>query len=219
MTDQPHAIDPYDAHPDDELQALFTAALSAPKGDPAPPESAWWSLSLPGGGGMHMRVCMTHEQDKPWAITDIYVHAEEITATTLRDVPLGRLDMLMNLIGNWDAGTITDAANEDMGQCVLDNTEADPSMAELRERAAEAPAELPGISGADRPRLTRPDGTNPDAFYAQVAAAYREYAPQGRAPAVQIAREASVPVATVRSWIREARRRNHLPPGRKGKAG
>jgi hypothetical protein len=78
------------------------------------------------------------------------------------------------------------------------------------------------VGGAGRsqpPRGTRPDGTDPDGFSAKVAAAYREYAPQTRAPALKIADEAGVPVATVRSWIREARRRGKLPQGRKGRAG
>lgn len=70
-----------------------------------------------------------------------------------------------------------------------------------------------------RDQLRRPDKSNPERFYAQVAAAYRHYATQTRAPARAIADEAQVPVTTVHRWIREARIRNLLPPGHKGRAG
>lgn len=75
---------------------------------------------------------------------------------------------------------------------------------------------------ADRPKLTRPaPGIDPDEFYRQVAAAYREYALQSRSPAKQIAAEdgPDVPVTTAHRWVREARRRGFLPPIRKGAVG
>lgn len=59
----------------------------------------------------------------------------------------------------------------------------------------------------------------PDEFYSEVADAYTATAAQSRRPAADIAAAAGVPVKTVHSWIAEARRRGHLPPGRPGKAG
>lgn len=70
----------------------------------------------------------------------------------------------------------------------------------------------------DRPPLTRPSGSEPDAFYQGVAAAYREYVVQTTAVGVRIAEEAGVPVTTAHRWIREARRRGYLPAGKQGKA-
>ncbi|MFF0746571.1 hypothetical protein ACFYVL_39900 [Streptomyces sp. NPDC004111] len=70
------------------------------------------------------------------------------------------------------------------------------------------------IEQGSRPKLTRPGKDDPDGFYKLVARAHREAAAQTARPAPVLAEEAGVPVATVRRWIAEARRRGHLPPGR-----
>jgi hypothetical protein len=70
-----------------------------------------------------------------------------------------------------------------------------------------------------RARLSRPDGRDPEKFYAAVAEAYKEYVTQTEKVAVKIAEEASVPVTTVHRWILEARRRGFLPAATKGRAG
>jgi hypothetical protein len=72
-----------------------------------------------------------------------------------------------------------------------------------------------------RPRkpLTRPDGSDPDAFYRQVAEAYRDVVQKNRKVAVALAKEANVPVGTVHRWVLEARRRGFLPSARQGRAG
>jgi hypothetical protein len=177
--------------------------------------SVWWSLSRPGGGGVHIKV--SHEENR-WVITDVYVHGKGVTASALQSVPLTQLDLAMNLLTFADPRVIARVGN-DLGQAVLAETAHEPSLASLRQRAKHAPSQLPAPTGGPRPKLTRPDGTDPEGFSARVAAAYREYAPQTRAPALKIAEEAGVPVATARSWIREARRRGKLPQGRKGRAG
>lgn len=64
---------------------------------------------------------------------------------------------------------------------------------------------------ASRPALTRPTGEDPDAFYAAVAAAYKEHAMTTNRVGVAIGAEAGVPTATARRWILEARRRGLLP--------
>jgi len=198
-----------------DLYAEITSALSE---DPelGRPFAVWWSVKLPEGGAAHMKVS---DDGGTWKITDVYVHGPEITATSLRDVPVGRLGLIMNLLGEWDPYTIGETMHESFGQQILVDPEREPSLAVLRERARNAPDGLPVEQDSSRPPLTRPTGTDPDSFYAQVAAAYREYAPQTRAPALKIAEEAGVPIATARSWVREARRRGKLPQGRKGKAG
>ncbi len=66
--------------------------------------------------------------------------------------------------------------------------------------------------------LTRPDGSNPEAFYGRVAARYQVLVRRTAKPAVEMAEEAGVPVATARRWINEARRRQLLPAGRQGRA-
>lgn len=69
------------------------------------------------------------------------------------------------------------------------------------------------------PRLARPDGTDPDGFYRQVAEAYNAALRDSMKPAAVLAELAGVPVPTVHRWILEARRRGFLPPARKGRAG
>lgn len=76
-------------------------------------------------------------------------------------------------------------------------------------------------ASAAQPRepLSRPDGTDPDAFAERVAQAYQEAVVTSSTPAKVLAAEAKVPVTTVHRWIREARRRGALRPARKGRAG
>jgi hypothetical protein len=67
--------------------------------------------------------------------------------------------------------------------------------------------------------LNRPDGSDPDAFYEQVAEAYRDVIRTTPKVAKVLADEAGVPVGTVHRWVMEARRRGFLPAARQGRAG
>jgi hypothetical protein len=87
--------------------------------------------------------------------------------------------------------------------------------------AKEAPLVRPAM------RFDIPEGARkPDSFYAAVASAYVWLTEQegSRRPAQDIAEANStetnrMPVTTVRRWIREARRRELLRPGVRGRAG
>ncbi|MFI5915642.1 hypothetical protein [Dactylosporangium sp. NPDC051541] len=59
----------------------------------------------------------------------------------------------------------------------------------------------------------------PDVFYRQVADVYLEYAQASPRPACDLADQHGVPVSTAHRWVKEARRRGFLPPGRPGKSG
>jgi hypothetical protein len=213
---------------DDSAVHEYLDALRRGEVEPSPPLALWWSLSKPDGGGTHMRVTM---DDDRWRITDVYIHGSTLSATDLQAVPMTGLNLIMNLVGHWPDGGTTDpddiaGAHNDLardagyGDAVYYDPDADElPLAELRALAVDAPPELPRTPNAERPKLTRPDGTDPEGFAKRVAAAYREYAQTTRAPAVKIAEEAGVPVGTVRGWIREARRRGKLPEGRKGRTG
>ena len=147
-------------------------------------------------------------------ISDLYMHADEITPAAVRGLPISRLEA--ELSANRESLTIFDLAAV-YGRFAPVREVPEPTLAELRAR-------IPTTSGTrkerrDRPRLTRPGGATPDEFYPLVARAYFEYSPRTRAPAREIANEAGVPVTTAHRWIREARRRGFLPPARKGKAG
>jgi hypothetical protein len=188
-----------------------------PDDENPPSRAAWLSIASPAGGGTHLRISGHGDR---WVVDGIYLHAPEITATALQRVPVNQVDLAMNLGGPVDLEALKiSIMYGGLGVPVLDEP-PEPTLAELRKQSDAAPRELRLVEPlADRPRLGRPDGTDPDGFYAEVARAYIEYARQTRAPAPEIAREAGVPAGTARGWVKEARRRGHLRPGRKGKAG
>ncbi len=59
----------------------------------------------------------------------------------------------------------------------------------------------------------------PDAFYDAVAKTYRHLAATTARPVGELADANQVPVTTAQRWVKEARRRGLLAPGRPGKAG
>lgn len=59
----------------------------------------------------------------------------------------------------------------------------------------------------------------PDGFYEVVGKAYQALARSSSKPVADLADANDVPVTTAQRWVREARRRGKLPPGRPGKAG
>lgn len=86
--------------------------------------------------------------------------------------------------------------------------------------AAQRAADLrPGSVGRKRARLKVPPGAKPDDFYKRVAEVYQELAGWSNRPAVELAEANSIPLSTAHRWVKEARRRGHLPPGRKGRRG
>lgn len=69
-------------------------------------------------------------------------------------------------------------------------------------------------------RAAQPAGRGrPDHFYRDVATVYLDYAQGSHRPAADLAERHEVPVTTAHRWIKEARRRGFLPPGRPGRAG
>jgi hypothetical protein len=177
-----------------------------------------WVSLLPGpdgAEGIHVRV---RDYDGRLVITDMYIHAPEITPEILRGISVSRVQATINALqprpGDFFAEVLRAVVYAHHLHLPDDNV-PEPSLAELRQRTPSAGTD----ERPDRPRLTRPDGVPPEEFYPRVAAAYTEYAPQTRAPAKEIATEAEVPVTTAHRWIREARRRGFLPPAMKGKAG
>src|SRR4051794_26382020 len=148
-------------------------------------------------------------------ITHLYVRAnlgftDGVTASNVKAIPLGWLESAIN----------TPEAMEWLAER-QEQGEPDPTDLALWQRrqdwvrqSGRAP-----FTAEDVPALGRPNGTNPDLFYRQVAGAYTAAIATSQKPAPLIAERAGVPVPTVHRWIAEARRRGHLPPARKGRAG
>jgi hypothetical protein len=78
-----------------------------------------------------------------------------------------------------------------------------------RPRGARIPSRLRNTAGGGRA----------DEFYAAVAGVYRELAQNSPRPVIELAEANDVPVTTAHRWIKEARKRGYLGPGRPGKAG
>ena len=80
-------------------------------------------------------------------------------------------------------------------------------------KGATAPARIPA-----RLRASTAQGYQ-DNFYEVVGKAYQALARSSSKPVADLAEANEVPVTTAQRWVREARRRGKLPPGRPGKAG
>lgn len=174
-------------------------------------EGVWHWWTLPTGLGVAVKLV---QRDGRFVVTDLYLYGERITATDLRQVQPGYAEKLANHPGggrDWFLGEQRKQGG------------VEPTLPELRAGFEQAVSILKQLEAnaakSDRPRLERPDRSDPDSFYRLVAQAYREYLTQTGAPAPRIAEEAGVPVATAHRWIREARRRGALPAGEKGRAG
>jgi hypothetical protein len=156
-----------------------------------------------GAEGVHVRA--RRDESGRNVITALFIHGPEITAETLRGLSLPRIEAGLNKPGvdpgDEDDSDITVGSLEEQGRKLARQQQDDRD------------------AGVVRGKLRRPDGSDPEAFYRLVASAYGAYSTQTNAPAVAIAEEANVPVTTVHRWVREARRRGFLPPGRKGRAG
>ncbi len=170
----------------------------------------WVSTSGPDGSKLHLRFKV--QEDGRTLITDLLIGGgPPITADLLRKVQVGRIENTFAA-----ATAVAKVFAEEHGEPPLrQQPDDDLTLGALRARL---PSQAPA-SGTSRVRLTRPDGSDPETFYQQVAEAYRSAAAESRRPAAVLAEEASVPVTTVHRWIREARRRGFLPPGQKGKLG
>lgn len=174
----------------------------------------WISLPVPGGaGGVHARV---RNRDGRTVITELYMHGDEITSTTVRAIPIGRIEAMANTPGATVRSREGDhTVKGPLVALAAAGLSGDVPMSELRERVPDTPE----AHRSEREPLTRPDGSNPEEFSKRVARAYSEAVVMTSKPAKLLADEANVPVGTVHRWIREARQRGFLPPARKGKAG
>jgi hypothetical protein len=150
----------------------------------------------------------TVERDGRRVITRLVALGNPIDSSTFRKLPIGRVESLAN-IPHLSASLARFESEDDPLSAVL-SAELGKLLGAPHDEEQAPPSREP---------LQRPDSTDPEGFYRRVAAAYNAALATTSRPAPLLAAEAGVPVATVRRWILEARRRGMLPPGRKGRAG
>jgi hypothetical protein len=147
------------------------------------------------------------KEGAPREIVQLAVVGRNLTADKLRTIPLGHIETLAN--ANPEFGPhIEGTPQNTMGE-KFDAFRQETNRYVMAKAYRHKPHEP----------LSRPNGSNPDAFYREVAEAYRDVVQDHRNVAVVLAEEANVPVGTVHRWIMEARRRGFLPPARVGRAG
>lgn len=155
----------------------------------------------------------TMESEGRRLIVDLLVGGQPwapgLTSATMKAIPIGWIESVINT-----PAALAALAERDDGDFKNDQT-----LNAFRERETEFIAEQVPYVTDELPKLTRPDGSDPDSFYRQVANAYAAAVTKTGRPAVLLAEEAAVPVPTVHRWIAESRRRGFLPPARKGRAG
>ncbi|HEX7461767.1 MAG TPA: hypothetical protein VF317_06310 [Dermatophilaceae bacterium] len=162
-------------------------------------------------------------------ITELHVVGGSLTAGLLRTLPLARIEQLVN----------ADASYLERSRVKWATGQPEPTLADLRlptgdlhlgdsgdgtetGQVVEATAELVSTgaitAAVQRPKLERPDGTDPAGFYQRVADAYRDTIRSTPRVTDALAAEAGVPTGTSRRWLMEARRRGFLPPAKRSRA-
>jgi hypothetical protein len=195
--------------------------------DLGPP--GWVELRLGSDGRSAPRVLVKFvEREGRAVITRMVLVGEALDSATLRAIPVGRAESVLNpprfahLGGLKPKEIPADVMAEMAERNILFPEEFEAIDAALDSFLAKAPAGGAAPATA-RPRrrqpLVRPDGSDPEGFSRRVAEAYGEAVAKTSQPAKLLADEAGVPVTTVHRWVREARQRGFLPPARKGRAG
>ncbi len=176
---------------------------------PAP--DGWIAVYSEGGGPTYYVRCRDDGRGGV-EIVELFIASQgRITAATLRDVPIGRIEARIN-----GSPLLLAAARsaEEAPDPLRERLETGPVKSFRNMVEATNDDQYPTVNQP----LKRPDRTNPAAFYGLVAARYLILVQRTAKPAVEMAEEAGVPVATARRWINEARRRGLLPVGRQGRA-
>jgi hypothetical protein len=155
---------------------------------------------------------LTPREGSPSEIVRLTVEGRNLTADKLRTIPLGHIEAAAKANPDFSPHIEGD---------ILEGQPQHPISESFDAINREGNKHFLAKAYRHKPHkpLSRPDGSNPDAFYREVAEAYRDVVQDHRNVAVVLAEEANVPVGTVHRWIVEARRRGFLPPARVGRVG
>lgn len=173
--------------------------------------SGWVRMSWP--ERPYRVLAHTEAREGRRVITELVIRStEHIDSVALKGLPIGWIEGVLNTPQAHEKLSAADGTDDRLGLVL---TELDLVTAEMTAK----PASSLAAPGVPREPLQRPDGSDPDMFYRQVAEAYMDILRRTSAIAPVIAKEADVPVGTARRWIQEARRRGFLAPARRGRAG
>ena len=170
-----------------------------------------WRQEPPLGAAVHVRV--VPGTDGRLGVTELRM-AGELTSELLRAIPLGRIEaaanaQLVEVGGIGPPSTVRRTRPPSLARAVDAGWEPTVNAPHRRPRGWRIPARLRDTDARGRA----------DEFYLAVAGIYRELAQTSPRPAIELAEANDVPVTTAHRWIKEARKRGFLGPGRPGKAG
>lgn len=174
-------------------------------------QGGWARCNLPALEDLDdLLVFVTEAEHGRFVLAEVVIQARHgVSTRLLRVVPLGRIETALNSPA---------IATELRRKLVTPLGETPPGM-----------ESAPQVSGRfGRGRRARPaglalevppDARKPDEFYMQVAEVFAEVARTSKQPAVDLAAANEVPVTTVHRWVKEARRRGLMAPGRRSREG
>jgi hypothetical protein len=168
-------------------------------------DGGWVYVPTP-GSDLEIRMRFAERPEGRLEAIDVWISRKEgISATALRNVPLAQIEALAN------SPVMAKALLEKMHG---PSATSEPELEGVKNRLASlAPAEPMPLPPA---KLEVPASRKkPDTFYQEVATAYMTLASMDRRPATVLAEQNNVPITTVHRWVKEARARGFLAPGRR----
>lgn len=198
-------------------------------------------VAMPAGGGWisvawrepERRLSLRVEERKDGRLQIVELvlaDPEGLSGALLRDLPLGAWEAQMNSpeiaaalrarIGEGELYSLDELAyaHENLARELnAEDMGADDGGLEFRFEAGASYAV--SVSVEPQLKLNVAPGKRTDAFYHSVAVAYSGLAGRSRRPAQELAAINDVPASTVHRWVKEARRRGLLGPGRRLAAG
>lgn len=171
-------------------------------------------------GGPSAEVWVRLEKRSDGRLEATELHARGLSPADLRAIPLGRIEAAANEVG---------VRAEVLGRIGRSGGRAGAPLHALRSLApsrrerelralSEHEAWLVPFAGLQSTLSIRPKPgkRGPDEFYRDIGAIYERLAATTARPAPELARSAKVSVSTVHRWVKEARRRGLIAPGRRG---
>jgi hypothetical protein len=163
-------------------------------------EGDGWVAYTPANQRYAIRIHLSYKPTPDrWVVDRVEFAGPRITARDLRDLPLLKIEVWVNQLAQQGLVDLVEGKLTDTVQF------SDPTKGR--------------ISWIPKPPPAPVTGPKPDKFYQRFAEIYRKAALASTRPAAALAEAWELPSTTVHRWIREARRRGHLPQAEQGRRG